>query len=157
MAAIPSSDVSFQDHIIAQLWGSLWQDVREETLNSIALTINDAGEHKVSDCYGLSATLSRTASIVYGSGVYGGKTITITANCAWRATYAGSTHFSITGRAGNFTFAYNPPGQVTFGGNGTVTITRDVAAGAFTGTVTITFSNNAGGTTTLTVPISSTG
>ncbi|MDD4970755.1 MAG: hypothetical protein PHT07_15115 [Paludibacter sp.] len=157
--AIPTTNVNLNADVRFQLWGdTIGAPTTNVSLNDLAKTVNAAaGNHGMSMFKGLSASLTRTpTSLSWAAGVYGNKTITVTANCAWKCSYAGDARFTIQSATQSVILAGSQPTGV-FGGNGVISVNRASASpGAYSGTVTITFSNGAGGTTTLTVSITAT-
>jgi hypothetical protein len=149
--AIPSSDVGFNTHLMPQLWGDLTVTVAK-SLNNLGLTINISGEHMMSDFYGLSASFSRTPTSI-NFAAPGTQNITVTANCAWQASYSGSAVFQLQNCSQAVILSGSPPTSVN-GGSGVLQVSRNATSNpGQTGTVTLTFSNGAGGHSTLTVTL----
>lgn len=148
--AIPSTNVDLNADCKPVICGNLTIDIVSVT--NLAKARNDTAPYQMSSMYGGTVSFSRSpTSIAFASP--GSNNITITANCAWKATYSGSAVFSILGISANIQLS----STLVYGGNGTITIYRNTnSSPGATGTVTITYSNGAGGASTLTVTLSTT-
>lgn len=160
--AISSNDVKIGNNvtsgsILYNLWGNLCAN-DDATWTKLLGTINVTGVPLIlGDLRSLSASFSRSpASLTWTPGVYGNKTVTITANCAWHASIAGSANFSLNGGTTGTVALIGSGGSGTYGGNGSVIVTRASVPGTYSGTVTIVYSNGAGGQSSTTVTLSAT-
>jgi outer membrane biosynthesis protein TonB len=154
--ATPTTDLNVIGDLVYQLIGNLLgASPTDLSMNKFGLTLNGTAPHGTNEMESITAALSRTPTSLAWTAP-GVKSFTITANCAWKLTYSGSAVFSIQSAAGATTWSGGSPSGV-FGGNGSANIYRNTnSSPGATGTVTITFSNGAGGSTTLTVTLSTT-
>lgn len=117
-------------------------------------TVNGSAPYSTANLKSITPALTRTpATLSWTSAEYGNKIITVTANCAWKVTITGSSNLQVNATTQQVILSGISPSGI-LGGNGTITIYRTTNPGTWTATVTITFSNGAGGSSTVTIPCS---
>jgi hypothetical protein len=154
---IGCSSTGNSGHMAYNMWGSLiagggggfaYSDLFP-TRNDIAVTNLDA-----SSMGGLTPSLTRTpTSLTFLTP--GTLDVSVLSTGAWYASGISGTVFSIQTQASVVTLTSSS--GTRYGGNGFIRIFRNSTSGEFSGTLTITYTNGAGGSTTTTVALTATG
>jgi hypothetical protein len=147
MAAIPATNIYLCAHVASQIYGNI--PVTRISLCEALCSANISVPHSNTSFAGCSASLSRSPTSAAWA-TPGNCTITITALSAWCLSLTQTSGIWSTSASGKITL-----GTGVYGGSGIITINRNSShCNGATGTLTICYSNGAGGRTSTTVTLS---
>jgi hypothetical protein len=149
--AIPATNINLCAHVANQIYGNI--PVTRIALSEALCSANISVPHSILSFAGCSASLSRSPTSMAWAAP-GTCTITVTALSAWCVclTQTPSPPIWLLNSASG-KVVLNALG--VYGGSGTISISRNsIKCATATGTVTICYSNGAGGRTSTTVTLS---
>ena len=153
MGFIPTSNIDLCADVASNIYGSL--SVNAIKLSEALCSVNLAVPDSLLSFGNLCACLTKTPASLTFTSLNQVCSVTVTANSAWCASItAGGTYYQLYHTTGKVTLSGSDPTGVV-GGSGTVAVCRTGVPSGSAGTLTITYSNQAGSTTTTTVSISS--
>jgi len=147
--AVPTTNINLLSDISPTLYGNI-VNPSQKTLSDFLCTANIAIPNSLLDLGGCTASLTKSTSSLSWSSP-GTCTVTITAKSAWCMTLtqnASPPVFSIStsGTGGKVTLCGTSGINAVYGGSGSISVYRNTNACSFTtGTLTICYSNGAGG------------